>query len=191
MAKYSPSATKFACSLLAALLLAPALVLADEEKELVNRVRGAQATQALKGPGGATVWFNPTKWNWVKSDNEDTLAFVYHTGFAQARLVASDEPTTNEKLLENLLERLSKVGPEPELLFQEPRRINGVDMLCVQIRVTNDERKIVYYGVLRGSDSGSYELFTITWEELLGTYYQELTNMIEGLELPPTATAQP
>lgn len=190
MANYSLSATRFACSLLAALLLAPVAMRADEEKELANRVRGADATQAHRGPKGATIWVDPTKWTWVKSDKEDTLAFLYQTGFAQARLLVGDEATDNQTLLANLLDRLGKVGSEPEILFQEPRRINGVDMLCVQVRVVNDDRKVIYYGVIRGDETGSYELFTITWEELLGPYYDELTKVIEGLELPSVA-AQP
>ncbi len=190
MANYLPSATKFACSLLAALLLAPTLMRADEDKEPPNRVRGAEATQAHRGPKGATIWVDPIKWTWVKSDSEETLAFLYQTGFAQARLLVGDEATDNQTLLANLLDRLGKVGSEPEVLFQEPRRINGVDMLCVQVRVVNDDRKVIYYGVIRGDETGSYELFTITWEELLGPYYEELTKVIEGLELP-SVTAQP
>ncbi len=190
MAKYSTLATRFACSLLAALLLAPAALHADDDKELVNRVRSEEATKSYTSLNGATIWINPAKWTWVKSDNEDTLAFLYQTGFAQARLLVGNEPTSNDELLANLLKRLGKVDSEPEVLFQEPRRINGVDMLCVQIRVVNDDRNVVYYGVIRGDQAGSYEMFAVTWEELLGPYYDELTKVIEGLELP-SATAQP
>lgn len=187
MAKYSPSATKFACSLLAAFLLAPVLTLGAEEKEPINRVRSAEAVQPHEGPGGATMWIDPSKWTWVKSDSADAIVFVYQTGMAQARLVANQEPASNEELLEGLLARLEKIDPEPELLFQEKRRINGVDMLCVQVKVNDGKREVVYYGVARGGESGSFELFTVTWAGLLGGYYEDLTKIIEGLELPTTS----
>ena len=48
---------------------------------------------------------------------------------------------------------------------------------------------VVYYGVARGGENGSLELFTVTWAGLLGGYYEDLTKIIEGLELP--AASQP
>ncbi len=130
MAKYSPSATRFACNLVAALLLllAPSAALGQEEVP-ADRVRAADATAPMKAPGGATLWVNPAQWNWVKSDRENTIVFMHATGMAQARLVVTEQPGTNRELLDGLLTRLKKIDPEPELLFEETRRINGEDML--------------------------------------------------------------
>jgi hypothetical protein len=191
MEKYSMLATKFILSALLAIAAAPAFAAPADEPPPANRQRSPEATQPHEGPGGSTIWVDPTEWTWVKSDSANTLVLVYKTGMAQVRLVADDKPVEQEKLLDGLLERLKKVDPEPKLLFQETRRINGVDMLCVQVKVSDGKRDVVYYGVAHGNENGSIELFTVTWEGLLGGYYEDLTQAIEGLELAGKAGTQP
>ena len=191
MEKYSTLATKFILSAVLGLTAAALVAAPAEEAPPPNRQRSAEAIQPHKGPGGATIWVDPSEWTWVKSDSKNTLVLVYKTGMAQVRLVADDKPVEADHLLEGLLERLKKVDPEPELLFQETRRINGVDMLCVQVKVSDGKRDVVYYGVARGDEKGSIELFTVTWEGLLGGYYEDLTQAIEGLELAGNAETQP
>ncbi len=42
----------------------------------------------------------------------------------------------------------------------------------------------MYYGVAAGRPEGSFELFTITMDGMVGEFYNDLTKIIEGLELP-------
>lgn len=191
MANYSRSAMKSVYSLLAALLLASGAMAADESKAPPEHARGPEALQPHEGADGATLWLNPADWTWVKSDNADSKVFVFRTGLAQVRLLSNDEPSTNEALLEGLLERLRKIDPEPDLRFQEVRRVNGVDMLCVQVSVSDQKRNVVYYGLLHGDADGSTELFAVTWLELLGNYYEDLTLALDGLEVSAAAEEKP
>ncbi|MBI1358440.1 MAG: hypothetical protein GC160_29235 [Acidobacteria bacterium] len=160
------------------------------EDELPNRMRSAAAIQPHQAPGGATVWVDPTDWTWVRSDREDTVVFVYKTGLAQARLVVSDQPAKPETMKEDLLARLTKLDPEPKLLFEEQRRVNGVDYLCVQVEVqSQDKKRVVFYGLAHGDEKGSYEFFTIMGADALSVYYQDMTEMLDGLQIPGSTEA--
>ena len=191
MANYFTSATRFACSGLALLAGLAALPLGAADAP-VNRMRSAAAIQPHQAPGGATLWVDPSDWTWVRSDREDTVVFVYKTGLAQARLVVSDKPIETAAMKADLLERLRKIDPEPKLLFEETRRINGVDYLCLQVEVENENKKrALFYGVVHGTQNGSHELFTIMGADVLSYYYADMTELLDGLQLPGGEETQP
>ena len=157
-----------------------------------EHVKDTEATQARPAPGGeATLWMNPLKWTWVKSDREDTSIYLHHSGRAQARLIVLPEGRKPEEQLTETLERIRKVEPTAHVGFEEPRIVNGAPMLCVQIILGDSpEKEVVYYAYLYGDDRRGVQLFTIAQRSAMTDLYVELTSLLNGLEIAQGAGAQ-
>lgn len=151
--------------------------------------RGPDATQARPLPRGGVLWTNPLVWNWVQSGREDTLVLIHAGGEAQTRAIVSEPARPSREMLDATLERVRRLDPKARLMFEEPRRVNGAPVLCVQLVVFegDPQKETVFYGYLHAGESRSTEIFTIAPRLALGEMYAELTALLDGFEPNPAS----
>ena len=169
-----------------ALGLALAAAALGQEGEPAAFQKDTEATQARPAPGSDDIlWMNPLKWNWVKSDRDDTEIYFHVSGRAQARMIVDPEAKTPEAQRDATLERVRKMDPKAHVAFEEKRIVNGSPVLCVQIIAAGqqEDEEIVYYGYLYGGESRSVQLFTIAPRPLLTELYVDFTSLLNGLEI--------
>lgn len=162
-----------------ALALGVALGAADLPEHAKNDLAAQAHTSA---DGSAALWLNPSKWTWVQSTHEDAKTFIYHTGLAQARFIAKTEGLTPERQLEDTLARIRKNDPAARLIFNERRKVNGAEMLCIQIETSlSDESKAIYYGYLYGDQERSIQAFVVTPQPAMSLHFRHYTDLLDGL----------
>ena len=183
---------KMAKPLTILLMVAAALTAQEAPAPAPQYSKDSEATQPRPLPGvDGTLWMNPLKWTWVKSDREDTAIYFHSTGRAQARLVGTAEGKPAKQQLADTLERIRKLDPTAHVGFEEERVVNGTPMLCAQIVVGEaPDKEIVYYGYLFGDEQRSVQLFTIARRPDMGELYIDLTSLLNGLEIPQGGKAQ-
>ena len=161
------------------LLFALTLLGADAPKH----VKSPTASQAFtSAQGAAAVWVDPAKWTRVQSTQENVRTFMFYTGQAQARLITSNESRTPDVQLEETLERIRKNDPEARVVFSEPRNVNDVDLLCVQIETAlTEDTKAIYFGYLFGDSERTVQLFVVTEQSVLSRFFKDFTVLLDGL----------
>ena len=167
--------------MLLGLLLSAGALWAAEEKPVHTKSEAATQAHTSKD-GAASLWLDPFKWTWVKSNREDTKIFVYQTGTVQARFITLDEPSPPLRQLEDTLARIQEGDPTARVVFTEERVVNGADVLCVQIDTAlTDEARAIYYGYLFADEEHTVQLFTIAEKNTLAARFADLTELLNGL----------
>jgi len=134
--------------------------------------------------GAATLWMDPTRWTGVLSAREDTLIFIHQDSVAHGRLIFKPEGKPAEAQAQEILERVRKVSPAAKFIFEEPRKVNGVDVHCFQIEAPQGGGSpMIYYGYVYGDERISIQVFGLVELANLGKYYLDLTGFLNGLEI--------
>ena len=134
--------------------------------------------------GAATLSVDPVLWTRVLTPRKDTLIFVHRDAAAHGRIIFKSEGKPAEVQVQEVLERVRKVSPEAKFVFEEQRKVNGVDVQCFQIEAPRGNlAPMVYYGYVYGDERISVQVFGLVERPSLGKYYLEITNFLNGLEI--------
>ena len=142
----------------------------------------ARSNQVLSG--AATLWMDPVLWTRVLSARKDTLIFIHKDAEAHGRMIFKSEGKPAQAQTQEVLERVQKVSPEAKFIFEEPRKVNGIDVHCFQIEAPRgDASPMIYYGYVYGDERISIQVFGLVERASLGKYYLDLTGFLNGLEI--------
>jgi len=129
------------------------------------------------------IFIDPKKWTFTKgSDGEVTeYKFKLKDGDLYAMLVAERTPIPIESLRGIALQNAKNAAPDVSIIHEEYRKVNGIEVLAMQMGGTIQGIKFRYYGYYFSNDNGSIQFLTYTSENLFEENLREIETMLNGL----------
>ena len=128
------------------------------------------------------IWYDDSKWQVSTNPDEEGKIkpnFILGDGYAGIIAEAIEIPTG--ELRELALKNNPGVCPDCQLVFEEKRLVNGIEILCLQIEGAIMKIPITQYGYHYGGKEGTITVFTFTRQNLFAKYKEEFTNFLNGL----------
>ncbi len=153
----------------------------DENKTLV---KGKQVAYGIN--------YDRDKWLFAESPSGDETEYEFDhvDGDVYAVVIAERIPIPLDSLKQIALENAQAVGADFEITYEEMRKVNNQDILAMKMRGSIDGIAVEYYGYYYSGDSGSIQFITYTGQNLVEDYQDELTELLNGLEVYTTAQAK-
>lgn len=130
-----------------------------------------------------TVFIDPSKWTFSKGEEEEAAEykFLLKSEDAYAMLITERAEIPLETLASIALSNAKEVASDAEVIMAEYRMVNGIKVLCMQMKGTMQGIKFMYYGYYYTNTTGSVQFVTYTVQNLFDTYKDEMETMLNGL----------
>ena len=155
--------------------------------------KSSAATKQMKAPfGDFVIWYDPEKWQVEKTDSIGELEFKSTNGEAFAKIITEKTAIPTDSLAQVALTNAKGADPNTKITAQEKRRVNGHDVLMLQMDGTIDDLPIRFYGYYYGGTSGTVQVVTFSMQSAFAKNTPDLTNFLDGLVIsdePLTAAA--
>jgi hypothetical protein len=148
-----------------------------------------RATSATEGidllRGGMTLFVDPGKWKRTPSEDPTKISFRHSTGEAYGMVVAERLAIPLSRLKEIAISNAREAAPDVRVTLEEPRRVNEIEVLAMQMEGTIQGIPFTYYGYYFSGPQGSVQLLTYTGTNLFAEYKPEFEDFLNGLTPPP------
>lgn len=130
-----------------------------------------------------SIWINPKKWAFQKSDPNDASEFEFTLKNEEAHgmLISEKIEIPLQTLKQIAFENAKEAAPDIQIVKEEYRTINNTKMLCMQMEGTIQGITFTYFGYYFANENGTLQFLTYTSKNLLSTYYEEMENLLNGL----------
>lgn len=144
--------------------------------------RGIAATERVDLLRGAMALFiDPGKWKQTPSEDPTKISFRHASGEAYGMVVAERLAIPLPRLKEIAIRNARDAAPDVKVTFEEPRRVNDVDVLAMQMEGSIQGIPFTYYGYYFSGPQGSVQLLTYTGSNLFAEYKREFEAFLDGL----------
>ena len=162
---------------------APPAAKGRAEKSYIRGVAATEGIDLLRG--GMTLFVDPAKWKRTPSEDPTRISFRHSTGEAYGMVVAERLVIPLPRLKEIAISNAREAAPDVRVTLEEPRRVNDVDVLAMQMEGTIQGVPFTYYGYYFSGPHGSVQLLTYTGSNLFAEYKPEFEDFLNGLTPPP------
>lgn len=134
--------------------------------------------------GNFGVWYDETKWRRNTRPDEPgrtTFDLIRGDGYAVVLVEELGIPTTSLRSI--ALDNAKEAAPDAKIVFEQSRKINGMDVLVMKIEGTISEIPFRFYGYYYGGKQGTIQLLTYTGQTLFPKYEQDFQEFLNGLEI--------
>ncbi|MEM9156263.1 MAG: hypothetical protein AAGB13_14710 [Cyanobacteria bacterium P01_F01_bin.33] len=150
------------------------------------RSKPSSATEKLTSSKGfVELWFDPQSWR-VDPDNDNDAAefgLNHASGDAYALVIVERLNMPMSALKQVALENARKVSSDIQIVREESRSINDVDMMVMQLEGTVQDIPFTFYGAYWVGDAGSLQVVTYTGQNLFEEFEPELTKLLDGISI--------
>jgi hypothetical protein len=147
--------------------------------------RATSATERIDLLRGAmSLFVDPGKWKQTSSEDPTKISFRHTTGEAYGMVVAERLAIPLPRLKEIAISNAREAAPDVKVTLEEPRRVNDVDVLAMQMEGTIQGIPFTYYGYYFSGPQGSVQLLTYTGSNLFAEYKPEFEDFLNGLTPP-------
>jgi hypothetical protein len=165
-------------------------------------VRPAASGRRYAAPSGEfALWLDPDKWIEMRRD-PGRITFQHRNGQAYAMLISDASTLTTDALRGVVLNTARNTDRDVRILMEERRRVNGQELLCLQLLGKVQNVPFRYYGYYYGGPAGNVQLVTYTLETAFAANQADFTDLLNGLTIgekppapvpvqPPPAPAPP
>jgi hypothetical protein len=132
-----------------------------------------------------TLAYDDQKWMEETIDEESPAeySFAHVDGDVYAMVIAERLTFGLDSLKKIALENAQSLDPNAKITMEEKRKVNGVEVLAMQIEGTMDGIGFIYYGYYFTGKLTSIQLVTYTNTDLFAQYEDELTEFLNGLQV--------
>jgi hypothetical protein len=131
------------------------------------------------------VWINPAKWSYSKTKESTTVPSEYSFSLKGEDAYGMIIP----ERIEIPLDELSNIAflnaknnaPDVEIVKKEVRKINGINVIFMQMEGTMKGIKFVYLAYYYSFENGSIQFVVYTSKSLLERYKSSMTELLNGL----------
>jgi len=144
--------------------------------------KSEKATSVFTAKGGkVSVWFDPSKWTQTESDKTGNTSFHHVDGDVYALLIYERIGMTLAGIKEIALKNAKEAAPDAKVIYEENRKVNGKEIVCMRIAATIKGINFVYNGYYYAGKEGTVQLLTYTSENLFQEYEPAMTEFLNGL----------
>ena len=169
--KYAPTATTPATT-------APgAVVERTRPRESIARVDFAR--------GKASLYYDPNKWRETQASEPGRVNLTHVDGDSYAVVIAERLQLTIDALRQIALTNAQSAAPDAEIVSQERRRVNGHDVMVLQIKGSVQGIGFVYFGYYYVGPEGTFQVLTYTSTNLFDEYKGQFELLLDGFTINP------
>ena len=154
-----------------------------EEKTNAYR-RPTSSKRLIKDKNGSYgIWINSKKWMEKKKvDNpSSSFEFVHTSGLASVMFISDNSAHVSADALKHLaLVNAKNAAKDANIVFEEQRTVNGVEVLCLQIEGTVDSTPLVFYNYHYAGPGGVIQIVSYTEKKYFDKYKQDMTDLLNG-----------
>jgi hypothetical protein len=155
----------------------------DKPEYYVRSKSSTAKVNILKGK--ATLYYNPRKWNLTKVEEGSQTHFLHKDGDVQAVIIAERIQMPIETLENVALGNAKKAAPDAIITLRETRRVNGLDILALQIKGNIQNTPFKYYNYYYSGGKGVIQVITFTSQNLFNEYIPDFEEFLNGLTIEP------
>jgi hypothetical protein len=156
------------------------------DSSVVGRTRSAEATAKVDlAHGKAALYFDPNKWKVTKSDEPSRTTLAHTNGDGYAMILAERLQVPLDQLRQIALDNARSVAPDTKVVAEQPRRVNGIDVLSLQMTGTIQGIHFTYLGYYYTGKEGAIQILTYTAANLFEEYRADFEELLEGFVLTP------
>jgi hypothetical protein len=144
----------------------------------------ATAKEAINR-GKSTLYYDPKKWKPKESDEAGRSAFVHVEGDGYAMVISERMEISLEALKNVAVVNARKVAPDVKITAEEKRRVNGKNLLALQMSGTIEGIPFAYYGYYYTGKEGTVQVIAFTTQNLLNEYRADFEDFLNGLAIEP------
>ena len=152
------------------------------QKHTFSRAGEATEKAALLG-GSYALFFNPTKWKRMQSQDPGRLAWQHRNGDGYAMVIAERVEIPLDTLKKLALAHAEDAAPDARVTFEATRQVNGTELLCLQIKGTIQGVAFTYFGYYYSSDAGTVQMITYTGQNLFEEFQSDFEEFLNGFEV--------
>lgn len=148
--------------------------------------RPAGATESISSSKGfVDLWFDPDAWTVDAENDNDAAEFglSHVSGDAYALVIVERLSMPMSALKQVALSNASKVSDDIEIVREESRTINDIEMMVMQLEGTIQEIPFTFYGAYWVGDAGSLQVVTYTGQNLFEEFEPDMTTLLEGIDI--------
>lgn len=129
------------------------------------------------------IKYNPEKWIIENSEPGDTAEyyFTHMDGDVYGMVIPERLQIDASGMKKIALSNAKEAAPDAAIIFEETRKVNGKDLMVLQITGTIEGIKFHYYGYYYTGKSGTIQLLMYTSDNLFDEYKQEMEELLNGL----------
>jgi len=147
-------------------------------------VKGKNSTFLIKSTKlNIGIWMDPKSWSFTKGTLEDASEFEFEKKGEDlyAMLISEKIQIPIETLKIVALQNAKRVSSDIELVQEEYRNVNGIQVLMMQMKGTLQGMKFSYFGYYYSNSNGTIQLLAYTSENLFDNYKQDIELFLNGL----------
>lgn len=129
----------------------------------------------------ASIYYNPKKWKPKSEEEGGRTTFIHTDGDAQAIIITERIQMPMDGLEKMALENAKAAAPDAVVTHRETRRVNGLDIVLLQIKGTIQGTKFHYYSYYYSSEKGIIQAITFTAQNLFNEYQPDFEEFLNGL----------
>jgi hypothetical protein len=144
--------------------------------------KSERSTSVFTAKGGKfSVWFDPSKWTKEETEKTGRTFFRHVDGDVYAFLIPERISMTSAAIKEIAIENAKGAAPDAKVTYEEKRKVNGKEILCMRIAATSKGINFMYNGYYYGGKEGTVQFVTYTSENLFQEYEPAMTELLNGL----------
>lgn len=128
-------------------------------------------------------WIDPKQWSFKKaSSNEDAEYTLNMKGGDVYGMIITEKLTFPiESLKEIVVMNGKSVAPDFHITFQEFRKVNGIEVLCMELEGTTQGISFKYMGYYYSGDEGTVQFVTYSSIDEMNAHKKEVEEFLNGL----------
>jgi hypothetical protein len=128
------------------------------------------------------IYINPDKWGVTNGGiNPAEFNFSQKELDILASLITERASINLSEMAELILENAKNQSDDVEIIKKEYRIVNGIKMLCLQMKMTIKGMKFIYFSYNFSNKNGAVQLTSVTNAYLFDKNYKLIENFLDGL----------
>jgi hypothetical protein len=126
-------------------------------------------------------WINPEEWSFKKSKKPSEYVFKFKKSELRGVVITEKDEMSLLSLKTVALINAKRVATDIEIIKEEYRNVNELDVLLLRMEGTLQGIKFAYYGYYYSSPKGTVQFLTYTFQGLMDEYLIEAEKLLNGL----------
>ncbi len=148
--------------------------------------RPAAASAKLEvNRGRSALYYDPGKWR-VQNEEQSGRSKLEHVAGDGYAMVLAERLGMSIDVLKNIaLQNAKAAAPDAKIVAEEPRKVNGADLLMLQIEGTVSGIPFTYLGYYYSGEHGSIQVLTYTGQNLFAEFRGDFEELLNGFVVKP------
>ena len=166
------------------------LFAADEAKESeppqkLNKFKKPKSSKKLIDTNikNFKVWINKRKWKKKITDDPHKINLIYKDEGAHVILIAEKVQVPVKALRTVVLRSMEVSATDVEVLREENRLVNGVEVLFLKTRVEMNLIRYIFVGYYYTGEAGTFQAMALTEQDLFDHYKTQLMDFLNGIDI--------